>query len=61
MIFPVKCRASIGSYEEGKEGLLLAIVDYGQRWAVVIWDGEEDPTTHKAGSLDIEVSQWSKL
>jgi len=61
MTFPVRCRISLGVYEEGKEGLLLSIVEYGQSWAVVVWDGDEDPTTVKAGCLDIETSKWTKL
>jgi len=59
VIFPVRCRTSEGEYP--REGLLLAIVEHGQPWAVVVWDDEEDPTTVKANCIDIEVSKWTKL
>ncbi len=36
-----------GWYGAGRKGTLLAVVSTDQDWGVVLWDGDEDPTTFK--------------
>jgi hypothetical protein len=43
------CRGWDGA---GREGRLLAWVFARQRWAVVLWDDEEDPDCFKAAGLE---------
>lgn len=42
----------------GRTGRLLATVFARQKWAVVLWDDKEDPSTFKAAGLLVESPQW---
>lgn len=59
-----RIRIRKGWMDEGKEGSLLANpiqVEGGQRWAVVQWDNEDDPSLHKTAGLDIAEIEWKKM
>jgi|SRR3989344_949784 len=42
-----------GLESAGRIGQVLAVVHHEQDWAVVVWDDEDDPDTHKASGLDV--------
>jgi len=37
--------------DAGRSGILLSVVNVGQEWGVVKWDGEEDPDCCKLAAL----------
>jgi hypothetical protein len=42
--------------DAGRTGILLGPpVRHDQWWAVVVWDGEEDPDIFKVAGLDLEL------
>jgi len=53
-----RCRVREGCSGYPKEGLYLGYIVVEQSWAIVVWDGEEDPETFKRSCLEIEESRW---
>lgn len=51
-----RCRVKKGWVDEGREGVVFCLVskNLGQSWAVVVWDGEDEPDLFKARGLDID-------
>lgn len=43
----------------GTEGVFLTRIHCGQPWAVVLWDGDEDPSVVKLSSLEFKKSIWT--
>ena len=57
-----KCRIQAGWGDEGKEGRLLSIVDVSDvEWAVVVWDGDDEPSLFKAVGLEVKQELWKNL
>lgn len=60
-----RIRVKKGWDREGLQGTLLHIVEksdkIGQRWAVVLFDDDEDPELYKVAGLEIEQSTWSDI
>lgn len=51
-----RCRIKTGWQDAGREGLFLVTVadePLGQPWAIVLWDGEEDPDCFKAAGIEV--------
>lgn len=63
MIFdkPIDCQIKDGWEDAGKEGKCYGFVEIGQKWAIVLWDGYNDPDLCKAGSLLTRVNEWVDL
>ena len=49
---PLRCRAMAGCTDAGKT--VHPAIDPGRWWAIVIWDGEEDPDFFKADWIEVE-------
>lgn len=59
-----RCRVKNGWLRAGREGLYFATIadePLGQPWAVVLWDGEEDPDCFKAAGLEVVREEWQPL
>jgi hypothetical protein len=57
-----KCRIKKGWDEAGKTGTFYIVVSIeGMNWAVVVWDGEEDPDLCKAAGIEIEETKFVSL
>lgn len=42
-------------------GWILATVEHNEmEWAVVAWDGDDDPDLHKMYGLDVAETTWRK-
>jgi len=57
--FSKKCRIASGFYDEGREGQYygrICVTD--QQWAIVLFDGDDDPTLFKIDGLDIVQEKW---
>ena len=55
------CRIAEGWENAGKTGQYfgnIMVNDMG--WAIVLWDGEEDPDMHKIEGLEINKPHWVK-
>jgi len=55
----VRCRGKGAWDRDGKKGWYFGWVRVGERcWAVVLWDGEDDPDLVKAESIEIASETW---
>jgi hypothetical protein len=57
MIESKYCKVKSGWAESGRACELLCVVEHGslgQSWAVVIWDGEDEPDLFKAAGLELD-------
>lgn len=43
----------------GTEGVYITRIECGQSWAVVLWDGDEDPSVVKLSSLEFKKYIWT--
>jgi len=59
----VPCRIAKGWNREGRLGQYFGRIVVGDmEWAIVLWDGEEDPDVYKAAALEIATrSPWAKI
>lgn len=60
---PKHCRVSTNGrwLEAGKEGQLYGVLVTDQEWAIVIWDGDDDPSLYKAVAIEVMEPKWSPL
>lgn len=58
---PLDCQVKEGWDEAGKEGKCYGIVDIQHKWAIVVWNGEDEPDMFKAGALLIRSNSWVDL
>lgn len=58
---PKDCRIKDGWEDAGKEGKCYGFVEIQQKWAIVLWDGEEEPDLFKAGALSTKSNTWVDL
>ena len=62
-----RCRIRQGWKDAGNEGWILAHLAHaalGQRWALVIWDSEDDPDCFKARGLEVKrlgQEEWESI
>jgi hypothetical protein len=49
-----QCRIKDGWGDAGKRGTYFTRVSALQEWAVVLWDGDEDPSLFKLAGLEME-------
>lgn len=53
------CRVREGWDEAGKKGRFFGTVYIdGRAWAIVKWDGDDDPDMFKAESIEIPADKW---
>jgi len=46
----------------GKTGQYLGnIIINDMCWAIILWDGDEDPDMHKASGIEINCPNWIKI
>ncbi len=57
-----RVRIKEGWGDAGKEGDFYCLINVGtQLWAIVLWDGDEDPDCFKAQALEIPETKWRTL
>jgi hypothetical protein len=57
-----RCKIKSGWMDEGKSGIALCTVEHdglGQRWTMVLWDGDEDPDCFISAGLEITITKWA--
>ena len=54
-----RCRGKVKTDKEGEYFGSFMIND--MRWAVVLWDGQEDPNFYKATLLEVVQPKWSSI
>jgi len=53
------CRIRDSWENAGRKGLFYGTVYVGDHcWAIVLFEGDEDPTFHKAGGIEIPQDKW---
>jgi len=61
----LKCRVVHGRDGAGREGLFYGEVvvqtPRGQKWSVVVWEGDEEPTVFESSGLEVERTVWQSL
>ena len=45
----------------GREGNFFGYVYTNRKWAVIVFDDEDEPTFHKIDGLQIAVTTWTDL
>lgn len=60
---PKHCRVSTrGKWmDAGREGQLYGVMVADREWAIVIWDGDDEPTLFKAEAIEVMEPNWSPL
>ncbi len=63
---PKPCRVAMNNPHRkwdgaGKQGILYGIVVTDREWAIVLWNGSEDPDLFKAEAVEIMEPKWSSL
>lgn len=57
-----RCRVKAGWEHAGREADLHATIEIGGRkWAVLVFDGDDDPDMYKAEALEMEGKTWRPL
>lgn len=57
-----RCKIKPDYYEADKEGEYFGYITINNRkWAVVLWDGEDDPDLFKAEGLLLAKTSWTPL
>jgi hypothetical protein len=56
-----RCKIKQGFAGVGKEGQYFGNVMVGQRWAIVLFDGEEDPELFKTSGLLVEEKEFKPI
>lgn len=56
-----RCRIKKGWHEEGKEGFFYGIVHTNRNWAIVVWDGDDDPDLFRAEGIETQTTNWIGL
>lgn len=55
----VRCKAQKGTDMADREGEYFGnVVVKDTRWAIVLWDNDEDPNLYKADMLLVENRRW---
>jgi hypothetical protein len=56
---PRRCRIKEKWEGAGKTGMYYGnfVIDGGHRWAIVVWDDEDDPDLHKLG-IEVATETW---
>lgn len=57
----IRCRIKKGWEGAGKKGQYLGYIVKDQRWAIIIFDDDKDPTFFKAAGLEIESLSWKDI
>lgn len=59
----IRCKGKTGTDKENDKGYYIGLVSISERqqWAVVLWDGEEEPDLYKADCLMIIKEAWASL
>lgn len=58
---PKKFRIKKGYEAHGKQGDCFGYIMFDQKWAIVKWEGEEDPDLHKLSGLEEQTIIWRAL
>ena len=56
-----RCRVKREWEHAGKQGECYGYFFCLQKWAIVCWDGDEDPDVIKAGALEIQKITWESM
>jgi hypothetical protein len=56
-----RCRIADGWQDSGKEGEFFGTIFVGQLWAIVLFDGEEDPSFLKAKAILVSETTWKTV
>lgn len=58
----IRCRGRKDTDAENKEGEYFGnFLIKDRKWALVLWDGDEDPDLYKADLLEVECRSWEKV
>ncbi len=55
---PLPCRIKEGWDDAGQTGVYCGKIGISQWWCVVVWDGDDEPSLHKAAGLEVSVPKW---
>ena len=55
------CRIKKDWAGAGRTGQYLGYIHIGRKWAIVVWDAEEEPSFYKAESIEIATNSWKSI
>lgn len=63
---PKPCRVAMNNPHmkwegAGKQGFLFGILVTDRKWAIVLWNGSDDPELFKAEAIEVMEPKWSPL
>lgn len=56
---PIQVRVKSGWDQHGKTGVCFGWIFKDQYWAIVVWDGGDDPETVKRDALEFLTQKWT--